>query len=224
MKNNELAVLLVAVGTLGTPMGGLADVVQADPDTGQALLDAEVPGSAGLSGVEALLSQCRAGRLVILSGTCDTKTIQAALQKSAPALMEDPSGQQILLSALRSILNEGLCAPEARLISGSASQESDISARSTSAFSAKAAARGLTNRQIDVLRELLQGNSNKQICRNLKLAMGTVKAHVTAVLAALEVSSRAEAIAAAHRLGLDQLVEERACAALPGACPESASQ
>ena len=46
--------------------------------------------------------------------------------------------------------------------------------------------KGLTARQIDVLRELLEGKSNKQICRDLNLAMGTVKAHVTAVLTALE--------------------------------------
>ena len=61
--------------------------------------------------------------------------------------------------------------------------------------------KGLTARQIDVLRELLEGKSNKQICRDLNLAMGTVKAHVTAVLTALGVSTRAEAMAAVDRNG-----------------------
>ena len=66
--------------------------------------------------------------------------------------------------------------------------------------------KGLTARQIDVLRELLEGKSNKQICRDLNLAMGTVKAHVTAVLNALGVSTRAEAMAAADKNGWRSLL------------------
>ena len=66
--------------------------------------------------------------------------------------------------------------------------------------------KGLTARQIDVLRELLEGKSNKQICRDLNLAMGTVKAHVTAVLTAMGVNTRAEAMAVADRNGWRSLL------------------
>lgn len=59
----------------------------------------------------------------------------------------------------------------------------------------------LTSRQIDVLAQLLEGKPNKQICRELNLALGTVKCHVGAILGALDVSSRAEAIAAADKRG-----------------------
>ena len=64
----------------------------------------------------------------------------------------------------------------------------------------------MTARQIDVLRELLEGKSNKQICRDLNLAMGTVKAHVTAVLTALGVNTRAEAMAVVDKNGWRSLL------------------
>jgi DNA-binding NarL/FixJ family response regulator len=56
------------------------------------------------------------------------------------------------------------------------------------------ALRGLTPRQREVLQVLMQGKSNKRICRILNLAEPTVKSHVAAILKALEVSSRTEAV------------------------------
>jgi DNA-binding NarL/FixJ family response regulator len=53
---------------------------------------------------------------------------------------------------------------------------------------------GLTARQRDVLAVLLQGKSNKAICRILNLAEPTVKNHVTAILKALKVTNRTEAV------------------------------
>ena len=54
--------------------------------------------------------------------------------------------------------------------------------------------RSLTARQRDVLAVLLQGKSNKAICRVLNLAEPTVKNHVTAILKALKVTNRTEAV------------------------------
>ncbi|MBX9775776.1 MAG: LuxR C-terminal-related transcriptional regulator [Xanthobacteraceae bacterium] len=52
----------------------------------------------------------------------------------------------------------------------------------------------LTARQRDVLAVMMQGKSNKAICRILKLAEPTVKNHVTAILKALKVTNRTEAV------------------------------
>jgi DNA-binding NarL/FixJ family response regulator len=52
----------------------------------------------------------------------------------------------------------------------------------------------LTPRQRDVLALMLQGKSNKGICRILDLAVPTVKNHVTAILRTLEVTNRVEAV------------------------------
>lgn len=62
---------------------------------------------------------------------------------------------------------------------------------------------GLTERQRSVLKLMMMGLPNKAICRELHLAEGTVKVHVSAVLRALGVSSRAQVAMAALRSGID---------------------
>ena len=61
---------------------------------------------------------------------------------------------------------------------------------------------GLTRRQSDVLALLAQGKPNKLICRDLRLSEGTVKVHVSAILRALNVHTRAQAIAELARRGV----------------------
>jgi DNA-binding NarL/FixJ family response regulator len=59
---------------------------------------------------------------------------------------------------------------------------------------------GLTGRQVDVLTLMMQGKSNKAICRVLDLTEPTVKTHVSAILKALRVSNRTEAVVAVNAL------------------------
>jgi DNA-binding NarL/FixJ family response regulator len=61
---------------------------------------------------------------------------------------------------------------------------------------------GLTPRQVEVLRLMAQGLSNKGICKRLNVAEGTVKLHVTAVMRALNTCNRTQAVIEATRRGL----------------------
>jgi len=60
----------------------------------------------------------------------------------------------------------------------------------------------LTSRQIDVLRLLCEGRSNKEIGRMLGVSQKTVKVHVTAIFKALNVVNRTQAAAKADKAGL----------------------
>ena len=60
----------------------------------------------------------------------------------------------------------------------------------------------LTGRQIDVLRLLREGRSNKEIGRKLGLSEKTVKVHVTALFKALNVANRIQAAAMADKVGV----------------------
>jgi DNA-binding NarL/FixJ family response regulator len=64
----------------------------------------------------------------------------------------------------------------------------------------RAAELGLTDRQFDVLKLMMTGKSNKAIGRALNLAEPTVKNYVTAILKALRVSNRTEAVLIARDL------------------------
>lgn len=63
-------------------------------------------------------------------------------------------------------------------------------------------AEALTERETEVLRLLVQGQSNKDIARDLHITEDTVKTHVKHILAKLAVQSRTQAVLAAMRLGL----------------------
>ena len=68
---------------------------------------------------------------------------------------------------------------------------------------------GLTPRQTDVLALLLQGKPNKLIARELNLSVETVKDHVAAVLRALGVSSRTQAVLAVSQMTQQAGAERR---------------
>ena len=68
---------------------------------------------------------------------------------------------------------------------------------------------GLTPREVEVLRLLMAGKSNRQIAEALFISGKTVSVHVTNILAKLGVHSRLEAAARARELGLDHLVDSR---------------
>jgi len=61
---------------------------------------------------------------------------------------------------------------------------------------------GLTQRQSDVLHLLAQGKPNKMICRDLRLSEGTVKVHVSAILRALNVHTRAQVVVELAKRGV----------------------
>jgi DNA-binding NarL/FixJ family response regulator len=62
--------------------------------------------------------------------------------------------------------------------------------------------RPLTQREIEVLRLIMQGLPDKAIARRLERSVGTAKSHVKAILMKLDASSRVEAVAVARRRGL----------------------
>jgi len=67
---------------------------------------------------------------------------------------------------------------------------------------------GLTPRELEILRFLVAGKSNRQIAEALFISGKTVSVHVTNILTKLGVHSRLEAAAAARRLGLDEPAQE----------------
>jgi len=68
---------------------------------------------------------------------------------------------------------------------------------------------GLTPRELEVLRLLVEGRSNRQIAEQLFISGKTASVHVTNILAKLGVHSRLEAAARARELGLDRSTDHR---------------
>jgi DNA-binding NarL/FixJ family response regulator len=176
------------------------------------LLDLTLPGKHGFELLCELRHDFPQLPVVVLSATEDRDTVMRAINDGAMGFIPKTSRTEVLIAALRLVFSGGVYLPPSAfsMQSGPMTAESRLPAPATRSPREV----GLTERQAQVLALLVQGKSNKLICRALDLAEGTVKIHVTAILRALNVSNRTEAVVAVSRLGLklDSLIPERVAA------------
>ena len=160
------------------------------PDIALILLDLNLPDRDGL----VLLAELRARHpgipVIVLSGFPDRANVVRALDHGAVGFIPKSAGREVMTSALNLVFSGGVYIPPEILGTPNAAtpqpSPTDL---------------GLTERQVDVLALMMQGKSNKAICRLLELAEPTVKNHVTAILKTLGVSNRTEAVLAASARG-----------------------
>ena len=173
-----------------------ASLGEAGPDL--VLLDLQLAGLSGLAAIEAWRQRFPLTPLVVVSASTDPNLLRAALAAGAAGFVPKATTKEVLLAALRLVLDGGRYLPPQLLETGvpQANAPHEVSGR----LPVTLLALGLTVRQRDVLRLLADGASNKVIARELGLAERTVKAHVTAVLRVLGVGSRTQVAIAVTRL------------------------
>lgn len=166
------------------------------------LLDLRLPDGSGLALLPLIAAQHIGTAVVVLSGDLDRAAVQQALGAGAVGCIPKTEPREVLASALSLVLAGGVYVPPLALQGAPAAVPRAATAVQPCAGTAPAPADlGLTGRQLDVLALLMQGKNNKLICRALGLAEPTVKNHVSAILRALGVDSRTEAVLAVSRLG-----------------------
>jgi DNA-binding NarL/FixJ family response regulator len=158
-----------------------------------ALLDLHMPGARPLEWIAKLRARHPSLPLVVLSGDEEPSLVRTLIGYGIAGFIPKSDSALILLQAVRLVLSGGTYAP-LRLVSGSPTRAADAPPQSAS----KAVA-GLTSRQRDVLRLLALGYPNKRIARALDVSEATVKVHVLAILRALGVRNRTEAVVAAQK-------------------------
>jgi DNA-binding NarL/FixJ family response regulator len=167
------------------------------------LLDIRLPDGSGLALLPTIAAQSIGTAVVVLSGDLDRETVHQALAAGAVGCIPKTEPREVLAGALALVLAGGVYVPPLALQTTPAPNP----ALPPTGLSARAGTQptpadlGLTGRQLDVLTLLMQGKNNKLICRALGLAEPTVKNHVSAILRALGVDSRTEAVLAVSRLG-----------------------
>lgn len=174
-------------------------LLEQHPDVSLILLDLELPDLNGTEALQRIRGRYPDIRLVVVSAHENVSNVLAALDAGALGFIPKAATPEIMLAALNLVLAGGIYLPPVML---SADTRNDASAeQSGAALPEGPALEGLSDRQVTVLRKLLQGRSNKDICRELDLSPSTVKNHVSAVFRVLNVSTRTQAVVAAARLG-----------------------
>lgn len=162
----------------------------AHPDLSLALVDLRMPGKEGLTALAELLRASPGLPVLVLSASENVQDMRAALRLGAMGYVSKSEASAVMLGAVRLVLDGGLYVPPALANLGAGVP------------AAPAPSPILTERQLDVLRLIVEGKSNKEIARALHLAHATVKVHLAAIFRALEVENRTQAAIAAERLGL----------------------
>jgi DNA-binding NarL/FixJ family response regulator len=176
------------------------------------LMDIGLPEVSGMEAIGLIREKYPEIPVVALSSSDDKTTVLQALEKGAMGFVPKTANSQILTSALRLILAHGIYLPPSVFLSDrpGLGGSSDVPSRIETSLVVAEPARsstttanlGLTDRQSDVLYRILQGKSAKVISRELNLSASTIKTHTSAVLRALNVTTRTQAVIAAGKLGL----------------------
>ena len=152
------------------------------------LLDLKLPGRDGIAVLTELKARDSTARVLVLTSATDPASASLAMRSGAAGVVYKDVDPDALVRAIRSVHDGHLL-----LAPGAAGPLVRSASASWGGMDA------LTSREREVLAELAQGRSNREIARALGVAEKTVKAHVSSVLAKLGVQDRTQAALLAVR-------------------------
>ena len=193
----ELEPDLEIVGEAGNGQAGLDAYAELQPDV--VLMDVRMPGMDGVEATWRLRERWPEARVVILTTFDDDEYVFEGLRAGALGyLLKDVSGHD-LAEAVRTVAAGGA------LIEPSVARKvvAEFARMAPPARDADAGlAEPLSERELEILRLLAQGLTNREIAERLSLAEGTVKNYVTNILDKLGARDRTQAALRARELGL----------------------
>ena len=157
-----------------------------EPETDALLLDLDMPGMDGLTGVALLRSEHPIVPIIVVSAAREPAVVRRAHEFGASAYIDKSASLEEIVGTVVAVLDGEIFAPP--------------EAESVDSFAQRAAQ--LTPQQWRVLALMVQGDQNKQIAHKLGVGEATVKAHVTVILRKLGVRSRTQAVIEARSLAI----------------------
>ena len=169
-------------------------------DVSLALFDLAMPGMQSVASLAAVRDVHPDLKVAVVSASSRRSDILSALTAGINGYVPKGLGATDLAEAVRAILNGAVYVPPSIAGRASPSEAETPAPAAGDQSERRRTIEFLTPRQREVLQLLVQGFSNKEIARKLKLGEGTVKIHMAALFRSLRVRNRQEAAAAGARL------------------------
>lgn len=166
-------------------------ILRAHPDIDLILLDLRLPGFQGHEAISEFVRQRPDLPIIVLSSSEDPADVRKAIALGALGYVPKSASRRALLSAIDLVMNGEIYVPP--LLAGPADHSPPPAEPNTAR---------LTERQIEVLARLSQGQSNKSIAVGLNLSEKTVKTHISAIFKTLNVVNRTQAASVGRELGI----------------------
>jgi DNA-binding NarL/FixJ family response regulator len=196
----ELETDITVVGHANNGREAIALVENVRPDV--VLMDIRMPELDGVAATRILQERFSAVGVIILTTFDDDEYVFEGLKAGARGyLLKDVSSDD-LAAAIRTVARgEALIQPS--ITRKVVAEFSRLASRPSDSISAPSSlVEPLTERELEVLRELAHGRSNREIAERLVITEGTVKNHISNLLGKLEVRDRMQAVLKAQQLGL----------------------
>jgi DNA-binding NarL/FixJ family response regulator len=153
------------------------------------LMDVQMPGMSGIDAISTIRSEFPDARFIVLTTHPGDILVSRALKAGARAYLVKSSVRKELLETIRAVhAGQKRVSPEVAV---------GIAEHATDSV--------LTPREIDVLRLVARGNTNKEIAVRLSLTEETVKAHIRSILGKLEANDRTHAVAIGVKRGIIEI-------------------
>jgi len=178
------------VGEAASGEEALAKVEQLSPDV--ILMDVKMPGMGGIDAIRELKAKQSPASVIVLTVYEDKYLAQAAEAGAVGYLLKDV-GREELIKAIKAA-HQGQSPFAPSITRTLFSQYAALTKASHDSV--------LTRRQIEILRLIASGSTNKEIASRLFISSATVKRETNAIFAALNVNDRAEAVSAGYKMGL----------------------
>jgi NarL family two-component system response regulator LiaR len=157
------------------------------------LMDLVMPELDGVEATRRIKAASPATKVIALTSFDDDEKVFPAIKAGAAGyLLKDVRPAELAEAVRRASRGEALLAPS-------------VAARLMQEVSGERPAAGLTERELEVLRLIARGMSNKLIARELTVSEKTVKTHVSNILAKLHLADRTQAALYAVREGIAEL-------------------
>jgi DNA-binding NarL/FixJ family response regulator len=154
-----------------------------------AVVDLRMPVQSGVQAIEAIRREFPDAHILVLTAYNGDEDIHKALAVGARGYLLKSSTGDDLVPAIRAVAAGGQWIPR------------DVASR----LAVRREYEALTNREIEVLREIARGRANKEIAGLLAISENTVKDHLKNILGKLQVSARTEAVTVAVQRGIIEL-------------------